>query len=322
MLGARVHRLLPGGSGFPLAQTVCIVRPMLRRAVTLGGWIALGASTAFASGSANATPRPQPSIDLDIAAPANPAVNVWFILMPSHGGTRTLVLADDMGRLTSLGDVPPLAVCETLLEPQWEESASYVRPAKLSVGCGGGLGVEVWADGGLLHFRGAHADGPDARSFKDSLALPAGATVVMDETLADPALAPTCLGERGAIADVTMRREMHEYMGELRVHVAGVPIEGRIDLYGDETCTGTRDPDGAHYQIECMGQAHAQRVEMEVRDGALLMRTGERAPCTGFTDLLGGWRLPCGARLGFPEGTNVRRYGEYGFVEDEEGGGG
>ena len=102
---------------------------------------------------------------------------------------------------------------------------------------------------------------------------------------------------------------------------ASVPVEARIEVPAcDKTCVGKRDAQGAHYEYvcRCSSEPHATGIVMDIRDRALFTKTYSSEPCTGHTEEHGGWRLPCGARLRFPPGTEILPYGEHGVEDSPE----
>jgi hypothetical protein len=281
---------------------------------THAGWVALAFSAAVSSSTASAS-VPVALTDVDdgsvIAAPGT--VHVRFDLVPSHDGIRTVVVDEDSGRRTPVGDVPAGAVCEATVSP--EGSFRY-----LELTCGSNLEVHVSQHPKALHVWGDYGLEGSGPRFSDELPLPPETSIELDGSLYDPAPPPSCEGTEEAPVELSLQHveDRVAFVDQVRLRSTFGPIEAGIWAPVDPEkgiCISRGDVAGHHYQYVCSGVSYETSVEVHVRNRTVYAFESDRMPCSGRMDIKGVWSVPCGAHLRYPAGTEVVRY-EDGHFED------
>jgi hypothetical protein len=168
---------------------------------SLAGWIALACSAAFSSTTANAAfLESQPPVVDRAEVPGT--VRVRFELVPAHDGRRTVILDEDSGRRTPVGEVAAGVACEVTVDPEDDPDRA------LHLTCGSGLEVMVGPYEGSLAIRGNEGFAGTGPKFSDDLPLPAGTTIEPDALLDDPAPPPACEGTPEVRVDLSLRTRL------------------------------------------------------------------------------------------------------------------
>ena len=217
-----------------------------------------------------------------------------FLLEPGSHGARSLLLADSLGRRVPLGDVAENGVCEVRAEGL----------AALYIGCAGALRVgafrkaedgqlEIWRTMGL----GESADQQHIEAPPIDERMP----VDLDATLEDPAPPVECGNGYGP--DVTLSLEQRPHGGDrdIRMRSTVLPLDWRKQIFADGECVAQRDLVDTLFKVECSHVAGMETYEFRVENGTLLVKERTAGPCLSTTEVMGGWRLPCGSRVRFPQ---------------------
>jgi hypothetical protein len=137
--------------------------------------------------------------------------------------------------------------------------------------------------------------------------LPEGATVRYRHELDDPASGKGCEGAAARPASIspsiavrvtnpaepTLSRSFFFLVDEFRV---ALPI-GELH---HSLCEGRLDPHLKRFVATCSFSESSSYVEAKVTGDGLLFATGQRSYEGNSREVLGGFRLPCGARVQFP----------------------
>lgn len=282
----------------------------------LGGWAALvGSAILSCSQSASgAVPRADTDLDAPVAPP--PRLGVRFDFVPSHDGIRTVVLDEDSGRRTPLGDVPAGATCEARAG---HGDGDMNRTLKLR--CGSGLDVLIVGDRTThtLDIRVQYDFLSDAPMAWDDLPVAPETILDPDDTLNDPAPARDCAGSREQTVELTLEHHAQPdesgfegappfHMEDVRLHSDFGPIDAHVETPGcKRTCVGKGDATGHHYEYicGCTREPFEWSMQVHVRTGTVYAFEEQRMPEHGFQTFRGRWSVPCGARLRYPAGTDI-----------------
>jgi hypothetical protein len=289
----------------------------------LAGWIALACSAVFASSTGEASAAAAPVADddgratADPADPANPpTVRVRFLLALSQAGRRTVIVDEDSGRQTPVGEVAAGVVCETRV------STSNTRD--LTIKCGSGLEVMVFDspatpfDERALGIRGSTGVDWTGDIVSDDLPLPREVRVELDGTLDDPVPAPSCDGVAAAPIQLSLEHVSADDAtwkpAEVQVRANGMPLEAHVVLPGRGAfCVAKGDAEGHHYEYICHSarDPHDTSLTFDVRNRTLYATETERVVADGGRhEAMGILNVSCAARLLYPRGTEILPYEE------------
>jgi hypothetical protein len=275
---------------------------------SVGGWLGLVCATAFSCCVATASAAP-PDV-ARVEADAAPRERIRFLLLPSHDGIRTAILDEVGHRQTSLADVPAGAECRVVVR----DTDDFTRGLRLR--CGSGLNVMAFVDPieHTLGIRGFYDFARDGTPFSDDLPVAPGTLLELDGALSDPAPPPSCAGIPEQRVDLALDHvprdsDLPRYpMEHVRLRADFGPIAAHVETpWCKRTCVGKGDVSGHEYEYRCGCTSEPYETSMKVRveNGTLTVSEVQSMPDIGFTSLEGRWQVPCGARLHYPEGTEI-----------------
>ena len=271
-------------------------------------FLSLLAAAALSPKPANATSA-SPVTDTDPLPVETrpPVVRLFFELQPAGSGLRDLVLRDDADLLLPLGVVQPFWACDTHVDHAVGDACG------LRIECGGGaIGASVtyygrdgtyWPEEDKVTVR-SHGDHP----VQYTVPMPRPVHVEFDAKLLDPQ--HDCDPSGPTDVDLSVKRvalgaaATHEWDPTERVVLrsSAYPIEASIEKGRHQDCIVEREVYDADLQVHCpYRDAPADpRIEVSVRDGALIWREVFAQVCSSPVTLHGGWRLGCGATVHWP----------------------
>jgi hypothetical protein len=286
----------------------------MRLSLSNAGWLAL-ITAAFLAPTAASAATPE-VVAADPVAPVHD-LHLRFFLVPGDEGSRMLVLRDDRDLELPMGEVKAGWACDSGVEIE-----SYVGDRELQVGCGGGA-LKAAVDLSYEHFAAPSLSASSTTGASYDLPYDHGAKLWLDPKLVEPAADP---GDASLVPEVVVsvdesrveRRyeEWIEQFTHLGIHSTVFPLDASVEGTAAETCSTQVDAAGTELNVTCSfrDQPHADVVDLRVRDGALLWRNISTSTCAGSETVLGGWRLPRGTRVWWPEGATVVEAGDPDWV--------
>jgi hypothetical protein len=296
---------------------------MRGRWLSVAGWCALAATTAFSCSSANASQALGVDPNDDARAGASRVVTVTsvrFDLVRSHDGIRSVVLDEGGGRRTALGDVPADATCESYASPPHDSYTPHMR-----LWCGAALDVWVFAARSALEVRGQYDFLREGPFLDDDLPVPDGANIELDPSLYDPG-PPSCgqTHERAielSLTHVARPKEGRYEMEDVTLQADLGPTEAHMSTpWCKRHCLGKGEPTAHHYEYMCScdSEPYDGFILADIRGGRFYVQEIERMPETGSARTRGIWSVPCGGHLEYPPGTRIVSYHEEYFGDTPE----